>query len=90
MQTLSKVIITYKHIETERYSRWAKGPQWECWQAIVQETAYREDGTAYPSVVAIAENKSKASLAAWAKREGYTARQVEALDLTPNQASLFA
>ncbi len=74
------VIITYKHIE-ERHEKY--------WQVLVQEVAYRNDGSAYPSVIAIAENPSKAFLGHWARNEGYKSREVAKLDLTPLQTSLF-
>lgn len=81
----SRVIIRYKQVATGESPR----APLDAWQCIVQETAYREDGMAYPCVVAIAENKDKRVLTRWAIREGYKAREVQELDLTPNQAPLF-
>jgi len=79
------VIIQYKHFDRSD-TPWR--PDY-IWQAIVYERGIRDNGTCYPSVVAIAENTSRESLKRWAKREGYAAREVAQLDLTPVQANLF-
>lgn len=85
-QANTPVHIEYKHINNGKDFPGLE--DWQ-WQAIVWERGIRDNGTCYPSVVAIAENPDKKKVQYWARREGYRARHVEKLDLSDVQTSLF-
>jgi hypothetical protein len=85
--TNTSVQITVRKLEKCRHD----GPARHSF--MVQETAYRTDGTAYPAVIQVVDTrtaglKEKASVQAYLDQK-YAGRIVPNLDMTPIIAQLF-